>query len=148
MISQILIPTDFSPAAWQATKIGVELAKVNKASVSMLHIIPTSSRFSQNQSVRHLPEKQEKIRTQMQEMSHDYALGKDMHIENHVIPGNVEETMMQFIRENAFDLVIIGVNSHGSTNDLGSHAAFVIEKCEVPVLTVPNKIQSRGAIAS
>ena len=148
VITQILIPTDFSPAAWHATKMGMELAQVNNAQLNILHIIPTASRFSNDKSLRHLPEKLHEVELRMNELSRGLSEENHVHIQNFVLPGNVAQTMLEFIRERNYDLVILGVNSHGASNDLGSHASLVIEKCNVPVLIVPNNIRSNEAIAS
>lgn len=147
-IDQILIPTDFSPSAWQATKIGMELASANNAKLNILHIIPTVSRFSDDKTLQQLPEKLEEVKSRMNELSKGLVEENKVSIENFVLPGNVAQTMLEFIRENSYDLVILGVNSHGAGNDLGSHATLVIEKCNVPVLIVPNNVKSNGAIAS
>ncbi len=148
MIDQILIPTDFSPAAWQATKIGMELASANNAELNILHIIPTVSRFSDDKTLQQLPEKLEEVKSRMNELSRGLVEESQISIENFVLPGNVAQTMLEFIKEHTYDLVILGVNSHGAGNDLGSHATLVIEKCNVPVLIVPNNVKSNGAIAS
>ena len=148
VIDQILIPTDFSPAAWQATKLGMELARANKAGLNILHIIPTVSRFSDDKTLQQLPEKLEEVKSRMNDLSKDLVEENQVDIQNFVLPGNVAQTMLNFISENNYDLVILGVNSHGAGNDLGSHATLVIEKCNVPVLVVPNNMKSNGAIAS
>jgi len=148
VIDQILIPTDFSPAAWQATKIGMELASVNDAALNMLHIIPTVSRFSDDKTLQQLPEKLEEVKVRMNELSKGLVEENHVSIKNFVLPGNVAQTMLEFIKKNNYDLVILGVNSHGAGNDLGSHATLVIEKCNVPVMIVPNNVKSNGAIAS
>jgi len=148
VIDQILIPTDFSPAAWQATKIGMELAYANKAELNILHVIPTVSRFSDDKSIQQLPDKLEEVKSKMNELSKGLVEVNRVAIQNHVLPGNVAQTMLDFIKRNTYDLVILGVNSHGSGNDLGSHASLVIEKCNVPVMVVPNNVRSNGAIAS
>lgn len=71
----------------------------------------------------------------------------DDKIRNVVLSGNVEETMMQFIKEHSFDLVIVGINSNGHDNEIGSHTVRVIRESGVPVMIVPNRIPD-GAIAS
>ena len=114
----------------------------------MLHIIPTVSRFSNDKHVQHLPEKIEQVGAQMNELSKGLVNGYQVPVENFVLPGNVEETMLRFIQEREYDLVIIGVNSHGTNNDVGSHANRIIERCSVPVLVVPNQVRSNGALAS
>lgn len=148
MLEEILIPTDFSSASWKATKIALELAKLNNANINILHIIPTVSRFSKSKNHQHLPEKLDDVASKMNQLSKDLVDGNEVSVQNHVVPGNVAETMLSFIQDHKYDLVILGVNSHGSTNQLGSHTSMIIEKCGVPVLIVPNSIESNGAIAS
>ena len=148
MLGEILIPTDFSTASWKATKIGLELARLNNAKINMLHVVPTISRFSKSTSHQHLPEKLDEVESRMNQLSKDLVEGHEVSVQNHVVPGNVAETMLSFIQERRYDLVILGVNSHGSTNELGSHTSLIIEKCGVPVLIVPNTIESNGALAS
>ena len=148
MIDQILIPTDFSPAAWQAVKLGMDLASVNNAELNILHIIPTVSRFLDDMTLQQLPEKLDEVKLRMNELSKGLMEENRVAIENFVLPGNVAQTMLEFIDQHDYDLVILGVNSHGAGNDLGSHATLVIEKCNVPVMIVPNNVKSNGAIAS
>ena len=148
MIDQILIPTDFSPAAWQATKLGMELANANNAELNILHVIPTVSRYTDEKNVLKLPEKLDEVKSRMNELSKGLSEEGSVAIQNHVLPGNVAQTMLDFIRNHSYDLVILGVNSHGAGNDLGSHATLVIEQCNVPVMIVPNNAKSNGAIAS
>ena len=148
MIDQILIPTDFSPAAWQAVKLGLDLASANDAKLNILHVIPTVSRFSDDKTLQQLPEKLEEVKSRMNELSKGLVEENSVVIQNFVLPGNVAQTMLEFIKQHAYDLVILGVNSHGAGNDLGSHATLVIEKCNVPVMIVPNNVKSNGAIAS
>ena len=148
VIDQILIPTDFSPAAWQAVKLGMDLASVNNAELNILHIIPTVSRFLDDMTLQQLPEKLDEVKLRMNELSKGLMEENRVAIENFVLPGNVAQTMLEFIDQHDYDLVILGVNSHGAGNDLGSHATLVIEKCNVPVMIVPNNVKSNGAIAS
>lgn len=148
MIDQILIPTDFSPAAWQATKLGMELANANNAELNILHVIPTVSRYTDDKNMLKLPEKLDEVKSRMNELSKGLSEEGSVPIQNHVLPGNVAQTMLDFIRNHSYDLVILGVNSHGAGNDLGSHATLVIEQCNVPVMIVPNNANSNGAIAS
>lgn len=148
MISRILIPTDFSSASWQATQIGLELGKANSAEVSILHIFPLVSKFSTNQKELDLPMKLEELKSKMDRLSMDFKGSESQKITNIVLPGNVEKTMLSFIQEHDFNLVIIGINSDGDTNEMGSHTVSLIERSGTPVLIVPNKEHPNGAIAS
>lgn len=83
----------------------------------------------------------------MNQLSHNISDLSDDRIKNVVLSGNVEETMMQFIKDHKFDLVIVGINSNGHNNDIGSHTVRVIKESGVPVMIVPNR-SMHGAIAS
>lgn len=139
MIDSILIPTDFSPASWQATKFGMDLARSYQSTLSLLHVLPTVSRFSSHQNHHQLPEKMEEIKAKMDELSQGMANGYELKIRNYVVPGNVAKTMLDFVNNHSYDMVILGINSDGASNNLGSHTSEMIEQCRVPVLVVPNQ---------
>ncbi|MEM9896780.1 MAG: universal stress protein [Bacteroidota bacterium] len=147
MINQILIPTDFSPASWEATKLGVEIAKLRNATLSLLHIIPTVSRYSDEKKQLQLPDRISTIKKKMDEICLNLDTTNSILMQTHVLPGNVENTMSRFVQENIYDLVILGINSNGENNEIGSHTKHLIESCGIPVLLVPNKRQASEAIA-
>ncbi|WP_421765104.1 universal stress protein [Ekhidna sp.] len=147
VISSILIPTDFSPASWNATQVALELSRLNSDLViSLLHIYPNSSRYTHKNNL--LPEnKLDEVRGRMNQLAQGLLDHSEDKIKNVVLSGNVEDTLLQFIKEHDFDLVIVGINSNGQNNDIGSHTVSVIKESGVPVMIVPNKLVD-GAIAS
>lgn len=148
MISSILIPTDFSPASWSATQFGLEISRLNShAKLSFLHVYPVSSKHLKNGNRKATTAKMEVMKNRMNQLAHDLSEKTEDRIRNVVLAGNVEEVMMQFIKENEFDLVIVGINSNGQNNDIGSHTIKVIRESGVPVMIVPNKPEN-GATAS
>ncbi len=148
MISSILIPTDFSPASWKATQIGLELTKLNQHAVlSILHIYPLVSRFSNGKNGKEIPDKMKEVQSKMNALSKEFMDHSDEKIKNVVLSGNVEETMLQFIREHDFDLVILGINGNGLDNTMGSHTQSVIEKSSTPIMVIPNNTAD-GAVAN
>jgi nucleotide-binding universal stress UspA family protein len=138
VISSILIPTDFSPASWNATMLGLEIAKWNNCKLSLLHVFPMVSRYSKQKNEIELPTKLEELKQKMKEFAQNLDEEGSKEIINVVLPGNVEDTMISYIKENNFDMVIVGVNGNGENNELGSHTASLIEKSGTPVLIVPN----------
>jgi nucleotide-binding universal stress UspA family protein len=145
VITNILIPTDFSPNSWLATQMAVDIAVQGKSNLLMLHIYPIVSRFSLDKNEVALPVKLDEIKTRLNEISKDISSNSDVKIESKVLPGNIESTLLQFILDNQFDLVVLGINSHGANNELGSHSTSLIEKCGIPVLIVPNKKVKNGS---
>lgn len=149
MISSILIPTDFSPASWTATQVGLELSRLNNdATISFLHIYPNSAKYSLKDSKKANQHVLEEMKDRMNQLSLSLSDQSMERINNVVLSGNVEDTMLKFIKEHKFDLVIVGVNSNGINNEIGSHTVSLIEKSGTPVLVVPNNPAPYGAIAS
>lgn len=150
MISSILIPTDFSPASWKATQAGLELAKLNsRATLSILHIYPLASKYSNGNGAIHPSAKMDEVKLKMNELAKDFLENPSDKIKNVVLSGNVEDTMLKFIEENNFDLVILGINGNGQDNTIGSHTMSVIEKSGTPVLIVPNtSVKQNGAVTN
>lgn len=145
MINKILIPTDFSPASWRATIFGLEMAKLNNSELSLLHVYPLVSKYSKGNRHIEMPTKLEEVKKKMNEFSQNLMERGNSEISNVVLPGNVEETMIKYVEEHDFDLVIVGVNGNGTNNELGSHTAKLIERSGTPVLVVPNERKQNGA---
>lgn len=140
MISSILIPTDFSPASWNAAQVGLELSKLHgDAIISFLHIYPESSKYSHIKGPKTKEGQLEEVKNRMNLLSHELSDISDDRIQNVVLSGNVEDTMMEFIKTHDFDLVIVGINSNGHDNEIGSHTVRVIKESGVPVMIVPNR---------
>lgn len=138
MFTHILIPTDFSPAAWKAVEIGLNLSDQYKCEISILHIYPVASKFSHESSHEDLLPKLNKVKEHMTKLSNDLRKNEKTQINNLVLPGNIEKQLLDFVTQNSFDLVIMGVNSSGEDNSPGSHTAKLIEESDTPVLVIPN----------
>ncbi len=142
MFTNILIPTDFSPASYKATQIGIELSKQWKAVVSILHVYPVISKYSKEEESE-IEEMLEAMKVKMNELTKN-MIGPETRVNNVVLPGNVGETMIRFIDDNQFDLVIVGVNSNGGDDSVGSHTASLIERSGTPIMIVPNSYGKDG----
>lgn len=136
VFTSILIPTDFSPSAWKAMRVGLALAQMYQAKVSVLHVYPIAP--SQRGMQQELFNQLEKVRTNMGTILSDLTQDKQMETTNIVIAGNVRDTLLDFVNRHEYDLVIMGVNSHGADNTPGTHTLSVIEQSKSPVLVVPN----------
>lgn len=146
MISSILIPTDFSPASWNAMQVALEMSRLNDAvKLSILHVYPLAKKGRKSPETNPVLEE---VKDRMNKLAKNLTDHSEEIIRNVVLSGNVEDTLLKFIKENQFDLVIVGVNSNGANNEIGSHTVSVIEKSGVPVMIVPNNPSPYGAIAS
>ena len=117
-------------------RVGLELAQTYHAKVSVLHVYPIAP--SHQTMPQELFDQLDKVRTNMGTIINDLTEDKKMETTNIVIAGNVRDTLLDFVNRHDFDLVIMGVNSHGTDNTPGTHTLSVIEQSISPVLVVPN----------
>ncbi len=131
----ILIPTDFSPAAWRAIQAGVHVGRRNQSSIFLLHVYPNPAPFDLEDEASLV-----NIKSRMQQFVDNLVVNNHPTIKSHVTTGIVEEELLKFIQEHPVDLVILGVNGNGQDNHVGSNAARILHTCNAPVMIVPNAL--------
>ncbi len=119
-------------------EVGLNLSDQYECEISILHIYPVASRFSNEGSHEELIPKLDEVKEHMIKLSDDLRKDEKTIINNLVVPGNIEQQLLDFVSQNSFDLVIVGVNSSGEDNSPGSHTAKLIEESDTPVLVIPN----------
>lgn len=143
---KILIPTDFSPAAWNAVQLGLGLVESRSSQLTLLHVFPSSAKFDRRKA--HLNDDDLKIIHSIKEQMDGFCLelGKNNRtkINAVILGGGVENEILKFVDKNRFDLIIMGVNSNGLDNQPGSHISNIIQKANAPVLVIPNKLVKEG----
>jgi len=132
-----LIATDFSPAAWQAIKAGVALAKIPSANVVLLHVFPNSTEGLDETERSHYLHIKNKISQIANELSQD----NDLFIDSVILKGNVAEVIRKYIKEHNIDIILMGANSSNLDSHLGSHTTLIIESCKAPVMVIPPIIE-------
>ena len=108
MFTHILIPTDFSPAAWKAVEVAINLSDRYSCEISILHIYPVASKFSKGKIEDDLQPKLEKVKEHMIKLSNELRVSEETKINNLVMPGNIEKQLLEFVADHSFDLVIVG----------------------------------------
>jgi len=136
----ILIPTDFSPSAWKAMRTGLDMAQSSGAKVTLLHVFPAAT--TDKHVSKELFEQLDKVQKNMEKLVGDLTEGDSVQATNLAVSGHVTETLMDFVNRKGFDLVVMGVNSHGTDNSPGKHTLQVIAHSKMPVLIVPNHLDS------
>lgn len=139
MIKKILIPTDFSPAAWQAVQYGLNLAEMHDAEVTVLHVYPSQNKYmawiksSENEDPEIIKDLNLKLRNFIESLRNGHV----NQINYHITSGHVTNEILTYSQDRNFDLVIMGTNSGSTHNQPGSHTAEIIRKAGFPVLVVP-----------
>jgi len=144
---RILIPTDFSPAAWNAINMAIDISCGKTASITLLHVYPASAKFDTRTKYLNseLNADLERLKKRMTTFSDELSKGKDLEIDSVILNGWVDEEILEYVQKNDFDLVIMGVNSNGLDNRPGSHITQMIEKTSTPLMVIPNN-QTKTAI--
>lgn len=145
LFKNILIPTDFSQAAWNAVQIGVSLMAAAspgiRGQLTLLHIFPQTAKFV-NQSFFSSSDLKaiDEIKRQVDEFCTELQGSNGVNVNGVLLSGGVEAGILDFVKAHPQDLIIMGVNSTGNDNQPGSHLRSVIEKVYTPVLVIPNKL--------
>lgn len=140
----LLIPTDFSPAARTALNYGVALASKLDASIHIIHMIHVES-FTHAAAQVHMNMILEKMTENAQHDLHKLAeelkqTHKKLKIKTDSLQGEfLSSTINSYVKDHGIDLVVMGTRGASGIlgNILGSNASDVIARSSVPVLAVP-----------
>ncbi len=149
-MKKILVPTDFSQEANNALDFAIQWAKIDQASIHLLHVLelPSSSfsimgdvqstydDFDEVYAVKLL----EKVKSTLGELE-DKVSAEGITVESHIKQGNTYKHIYKKITENGYDLIIMGSTGASGLQELivGSNAEKVIRHSEVPVITIKDK---------
>ncbi|HRI79131.1 MAG TPA: universal stress protein [Cyclobacteriaceae bacterium] len=150
-MKKILVPTDFSKNAVNATDVAFDIAKKSGASLTLLHVIEGPSGASSfnvegQVSYSNMSDKLftlqmiKKAKAQLEKAVKDtrYASVK---VEGELRMGNAFHGIRTIIAEHKVDLVVMGTTGRTGVDKLiiGSNAEKVIRTSHCPVLTLQDK---------
>jgi nucleotide-binding universal stress UspA family protein len=142
MISKILIPTDFSATSRHAFAYAVDLNRLFRARLYLVHVLQDFTEFSEyNLSPTILPqlylEFEQNATNKLEEMVNQ-NVPEDMHCDTYLLHGIPFYEIIQFSRAEQIDLIVVG--SHGRTGLkhvlFGHTAEKVVKKSPCPVLSI------------
>ena len=140
---RIVHPTDFSPASAPAFRKALELAKENRASLSILHVLPTlpmlpdayiaATAYEEMLGAhrRQADQKMQKVVKRAQAAGVK-ASGTVVDV------GVAADQIVRFAKRQGADMIVMGTHGHGllARVVLGSVAERVVSHASCPVLTV------------
>ncbi|MCA0428579.1 MAG: universal stress protein [Bacteroidetes bacterium] len=141
MISKILVPTDFSQAAENAMDYAIGFAQKTKASIHLLHInqvalvdasMPAESyQMFVKEQEDFTAENFERLGKKLKEKSVNFTLSSHY--------GFVADEICHYAHTENADLILMGTTGSSGISEIlvGSNAASVVAKTEVPVLVIP-----------
>ncbi|MTI31093.1 universal stress protein [Xanthovirga aplysinae] len=141
-LKKILVPTDFSDCAQNASKIAIELARFIQAEVHFFHMVeaPLNWIKLEKEKEKNFPEVKAHIASARSKIQHliEEAQKANVNAKENLSFNESPSEILKHIESQPFDLVIMG--SHGAegwpAEMLGSNTHKVIHQASVPVFVV------------
>jgi len=146
-MKRILVPTDFSPTAEKAFRFALDLAARAKGTIILYHTyIPIESTFIGTEKTRKLYNTQieANIEKRLQRLKKKVTDGSnEVDVSTIVGRSPLINNILGFAEHNHIDLIVMGTQGASGLKKtiIGSVAARVIEKSDLPVLLVPAKYE-------
>lgn len=151
-MKKVLIAIDYHPVSEKVVDAGYKLAKKMGAEVCLIHVLADVSYYGMhyqpfmgyegyNEAAIDL-----NIADEMREVAEDYMKTAAEHLNDQkvcwkLLDGDAASAILDYAKEWHADLIVMGTHSHSFLEKLlmGTIAAKVLEKTEVPVFMVPVK---------
>ncbi|MEI7977843.1 MAG: universal stress protein [Bacteroidota bacterium] len=142
MISKILIPTDFSSVANNALQYAIKLAQKTNAHIFLLHVnnVPIMDASFPNEVYQtYTAEIEDFAKKSFENIENLYLNKSNLKFETHTAYGFVNDEIQEFAKNNDIDLIVLGTTGASGIQEIliGSNAASVVAKAEIPVLVIP-----------
>lgn len=142
-IKRILCPTDFSEASMSALPYAVDIARLFKAEVFVIHVVPPLPLMAEGAGVYIQPpiEYLDYLRTdadkRIDQMLRE-QIPKELKASKVLVDGDAAHEILQAVENFKIDLITIATHGHTGWRHLvfGSIAEKVVRISKVPVLTV------------
>jgi len=145
-IRRIVHPTDFSSASLPAFRKAVALAKENKATLLIVHVLPTLPMVADAYMAASAYDEMLRAQRRQAEKAMDRfvkrARAADVRATGHIVDfGAVSDAIVRFAKRQRAELIVMGTHGHGVLAKilLGSVAERVISHAPCPVMTVRGK---------
>ena len=145
-MQRILVPTDFSPTAEKAFRFALDIATKAKGTVILYHVYtPVESTIMDTVQKR----KQYNAQTETNLVKRLQRLKKKVTADTADVPVSIVgrspviDNILGFAEHNHIDLIVMGTQGASGLKKIiiGSVAARIVEKTDIPVLLVPEKFE-------
>jgi len=138
MYSQILVPTDGSPASDAAIEHALDLAAQYDARVHALYVVDGSTYSSLEAGAELVVEALEEEGTEATDRVADAATEAGVDCETTVTTGTAYQSIRDYVDSNDIDMIVMGTHGRKGLDRylLGSVTERVVRTADVPVLTV------------
>ncbi len=144
----ILIPTDFSDSAKNATEYAVEIAKLSQAKIILFHAYNLPAVSSEVNIMLPVEDVEKVVIMGLKKAVREIQLnhGVDLIIEYSFKCGLAVEEINLFAEENVVDLIVMGVEDSGYLSEkiIGSTSTSLLKKTKCPVLIIDKKVKYKN----
>lgn len=147
-MKRILVPTDFSPNALSALRIAVDIALRAKGTIILYHVyIPVEGPFIDDKIKRkgYNIEKEKIILKRLQRVTKKVMKDVNSSVTISTIIGRspLINNILGFAEHNHIDLIVMGTKGASGIKKVlvGSVAAKIVQRTDVPVLLIPDKYE-------
>lgn len=149
-IRKILVPTDFSETGLLAVDHATTMARLTKAEMILVHVLPESPyHFEIPEPVLLMDNREElfkMVEQKLGDMARKISLGDDIHPRYIVTTGKVANEVVKIAQEEKVDLIIMGTHGAKGFEELfiGSNAHKIVNIAPCPVITVQQHAREIG----
>ncbi|QKY17986.1 universal stress protein [Halorubrum sp. CBA1229] len=138
MYSQILVPTDGSPASDAAIENAIDLAEQYDATLHALYVVDGAAYSTLEAGSQVVVDALESEGEEATRRVAEAAERADVDCETVVATGTAYSTIRDYVDEHAIDMVVMGTHGRKGLDRylLGSVTERVVRTSDVPVLTV------------
>lgn len=138
MYSEILVPTDGSPASDAAIEHAIGLAKQNDARLHALYVVDSAAYSTLEAGAEIVVEALESEGKKATSRVADAADAAGVDCTTSVTTGTAYRSITDYVEEHGIDMVVMGTHGRKGLDRylLGSVTERVVRTSEVPVLTV------------
>jgi len=153
-IKNILVPTDFSETAENAVRQAVQIAKTNKAEITLLHIVTPldityqkqkpSDKFDHHSLYNKVVKAAEnELKRIAKEITEKNSIKVKCIVKVELV---IEEVICTIAEEEKADLIVMGTHGSAGVREFfaGKNTYLVVHHAECPVLTIPKKTSKQG----
>jgi nucleotide-binding universal stress UspA family protein len=149
-IKKILVPTDFSETAGNALSQALYIAKLNKATIKLIHVVVPTYIPSQNSL---LPSNDtfyatilDQSKKGLKKLAAEIAEINSIRVSYEVKSGNISDEICDIAKKEKVDIIIMGTHGTSGVKEFfaGSNAYKVVNHAECPVLTIQKIPNEQG----
>lgn len=156
-MKKILIAIDYNPSTQVVAEKGYALAKTMNAEIILVHVVSDAAYYSMPYSPimgyeGFMVDNTVVMADELIKEAKKFLLATAKHLGDEqiitsVLEGDVSTAILDYAKENAVDLMILGSHSHSGLYKLfvGSVTEKLLQHTQIPLLVIPNKEEKTAA---